>query len=304
MIYQIYHKTAFEYQSMVTFSHNIVRLKPRQTRFQTILDFHVDITPDAYEKHDFSDMFGNTNSHLLIRKAHKDLSVIARSRVEIFPEVLALHVEHLKKQSMSYEKAMELLNGWSDEHTLMAKKYRFESPLISKASSRIKAYALESFHPKRDLFEAGYELMERIFHDFEFVAGFSDVTTPIEEIFEAKKGVCQDFTQFAIAALRSLGLSAKYISGYIETVPSEGEEKLFGVDASHAWFALYIPGAGWMAYDATNNLIPSSQHIFLGQGRDYSDIAPLKGVVMSSGSSNLHIAVDVKREKAPQEGCL
>jgi len=295
MIYTIYHKTSFNYQGMVTFSHNMARLKPRENNFQKILDFSMEVQPSIYEEHSFTDIFGNANTHLLIRKPHSSLSVIGRSRVEVFPEVLKAHVERMRQGSMPYEKALELLASF-DCFDLMAKKYRFESEVISKASDAIKAYAEESFHPKRDIFEAGYELMQRIYNDFEFVAGFSDITTPIEEIFEAKKGVCQDFTQFAIAALRSIGLPAKYISGYIETQPRDGEEKLFGVDASHAWFALYIPRSGWMAFDPTNNLIPTSQHIFLGQGRDYNDIAPLKGVVLSSGKSELEISVDVKRE--------
>jgi transglutaminase-like putative cysteine protease len=294
MMYEIYHKTAFEYESMVTFSHNIARLKPRENRFQKILDFSMEIIPHVYEEHSFEDMFGNSNTHLLIRKPHRSLSVIGRSRVEVFPHMLEAHNERMKLGSMPYEKALELLSAF-DIHDLLAKKYGFESELISKGSSAIKAYALESFHPKRDLYAAGEEFMERIFRDFEFVPGFSDVTTPIEEIFEAKKGVCQDFTHFAIASLRAIGLPAKYISGYIETLPKEGEAKLFGVDASHAWFALYIPRSGWMGFDPTNNLIPTSQHIFLGQGRDYDDITPLKGVVMSSGKSELQIGVDVKR---------
>lgn len=294
MIYDIYHKTSFEYQGMVTFSHNLARLKPRENSFQKILDFSMEVVPSLYEEHSFVDMFGNANVHLLIRKPHSSLSVIGRSRVEVFPEILQAHTQRMRQGSVCYEKAIELLNGF-DSHDLMAKKYRFESELISKGSDAIKAYVQESFHPKRDIYEAGYEFMERIFNDFEFVAGFSDVTTPIEEIFEAKKGVCQDFTQFAIAALRTIGLPAKYISGYIETQPRDGEVKLFGVDASHAWFALYIPRMGWIAFDPTNNLIPTSQHIFLSQGRDYNDIAPLRGVVMSSGTSKLQIAVDVKR---------
>ncbi len=294
MIYDIYHKTAFEYEGMVTFSHNIARLKPRENRFQKILNFSMEIVPHVYEEHSFQDMFGNSNAHLLIRKPHRELSVIGRSRVEIFPHLLEAHNERMKQNSMPYETALELLDSFH-LYDLMAKKYWFESELISKGSHAIEAYVRESFHPKRDLFEACKEFMERIFRDFEFVPGFSDVTTPIEEIFEARKGVCQDFTHFAIASLRTIGLPAKYISGYIETLPQKGEEKLFGVDASHAWFALYIPRVGWAGFDPTNNLIPSSQHIFLGQGRDYDDITPLKGVVMSSGKSELQISVDVRR---------
>jgi len=163
---------------------------------------------------------------------------------------------------------------------------------------KIKEYARESVHKKRDLFEATTELMNRIFNDFKFLSGFSNITTPVEEIFEAKKGVCQDFAQFAISALRTIGLPAKYMSGYIETVPLSGEKKLFGVDASHAWFSIYIPNAGWIDFDPTNNIIPKEQHILLGSGRDYHDISPLKGVVFSSGNSNLSVMVDVRKAQS------
>jgi transglutaminase-like putative cysteine protease len=137
--------------------------------------------------------------------------------------------------------------------------------------------------------------MQRIFTDFKFVSGFSNITTPIEEIFEAKKGVCQDFAQFAIGALKSLGIPARYVSGYIQTNPEEGKEKLFGADASHAWFSVYIPTFGWADFDPTNNKVPNEEYIILGYGRDYLDISPLKGVVQSSGNSILGVKVNVKR---------
>jgi transglutaminase-like putative cysteine protease len=302
MIYNIYHKTEFNYQSIVTFSHNIARLKPKETEYQKLLDFSMDIEPEVYESHEFVDMFGNSNSHMLIREPHQSLAVTGKSRVEIFPELIDGHVQYIKKHSISYEKAIERLSKFQISD-LSAKQFLFESELIPTHSQAIANYALESFEPKRDLFEASYEFMQRIFNDFEFLSGFSDITTPIDQIFEAKKGVCQDFAQFAISALRTIGLPAKYMSGYIETLPPEGEEKLFGVDASHAWFGLYIPNAGWVEFDPTNNLIPREQHILLGSGRDYHDISPLKGVVVSSGNSNLSVMVDVRREeiKTPQD---
>lgn len=296
MIYTIYHKTSFLYQGMVSFSHNMARLKPKESRFQKILDFTLEIEPAVFECSDFVDMFGNTNTHMLIRKPHKELNVIGESRVEIFPQLIGENIEMLKSKSISYQAARErLLNFHKDD--VEAKQFLFESQLIPKASDAIKAYALASFTPQRDLYEAAFEFMGRIFNDFEFVSGFSDITTPIEDIFKEKKGVCQDFAQFAIAALRSINLPAKYMSGYIETLPPEGKEKLFGVDASHAWFALYIPGAGWAEFDPTNNIVPKEQHILLGSGRDYHDISPLKGVVVSSGSSQLSVMVDVRRER-------
>lgn len=294
MIYNLYHKTQFHYQSHVSFSHNIARLKPKTTPYQKLLEFKMEITPQVYESYEFMDMFGNSNTHMLIREPHQSLSVIGKSKVEIFPERIEEHIQMIRDNSLTYENALKRLSNF-DINDLYAKQYLFESDLIPYGSANIQAYALESFQKNRDLFEATNEFMERIFNDFKFVSGFSDITTPVEEIFEAKQGVCQDFAQFAISALRAIGLPAKYMSGYIETLPPEGEEKLFGADASHAWFAVYIPNAGWVEFDPTNNMIPKEQHILLGSGRDYNDISPLKGVVFSSGGSQLSVMVDVRK---------
>ncbi|MEA1919405.1 MAG: transglutaminase family protein [Campylobacterota bacterium] len=295
MIYNIYHKTEFNYQSIVSFSHNIARLKPKETDYQKLLSYSMEIDPEVYESHEFIDMFGNENSHMLIREPHQSLAVIGRSKVEIYPEVIDNHLKYIRSRAITYKQAIARLKNFQVAD-LSAKQFLFESELIPISSDAIAAYALESFQDNRNLFEATHEFMQRIFKDFEFLSGFSDITTPVEEIFEARKGVCQDFAQFAISALRTIGLPAKYMSGYIETLPPKGETKLFGVDASHAWFAIYIPGAGWVEFDPTNNLIPREQHILLGSGRDYHDISPLKGVVMSSGNSQLSVMVDVRRE--------
>lgn len=295
MIYNIYHKTAFEYQNDVTFSHNLARLKPKTTLYQKVLDFSMEVSPVAFESYDYFDIFGNVNTHMLIREPHRAFSVTGKSRVEIFPEVIDENIHNIKINSISYKEAIKRLSKFNIED-VYAKQYLFESDLIPYGSEQIKNYVLESFPDNRDVFEGTYEFMQRIFHDFEFVSGFSDITTPVEEIFTAKKGVCQDFAQFAISALRAIGLPAKYMSGYIETLPLEGEKKLFGTDASHAWFAVYIPNAGWIEFDPTNNIIPREQHILLGSGRDYHDISPLKGVVFSSGDSKISVMVDVRQD--------
>ncbi len=296
MIYNIYHKTVFNYQSMVSFSHNIARLKPKECMYQKLLNFSIEFTPKEYESHEFLDAFGNANIHLLLREPHKSLSVIGQSKVEIFPEIIKEQINILKTKSISFGDALERLSKFHSDD-LRAKQFLYESKLITRKSQAIRDYALESFAKERDIFEATNELMGRIYRDFEFVSGFSDVTTPVEKTFESKKGVCQDFAQFGISALRSIGLPAKYMSGYIETLPPQGQEKLFGADASHAWFSVYIPNAGWAEFDPTNNIIPQEQHILLGSGRDYHDISPLKGVVTSSGSSHLSVMVDVRREE-------
>ena len=297
MIYNIYHKTTFNYHSIVSFSHNIARLKPKESAHQKLLAFSMQVTPQEYESHDFFDLFGNNNTHLVVREPHQSLSVIGESKVEISLEKIQERMDMFASKTISYGDTIERLCKFHIDD-IEAKQFLFESKLISRKSQQIKEYALKSFQKDRDVFEATQEFMGRIFNDFEFVSGFSDITTSVEKIFEVKKGVCQDFAQFAISALRSIGLPAKYMSGYIETLPPNGKEKLFGADASHAWFAVYIPNAGWAEFDPTNNMLPREQHIVLGSGRDYYDISPLKGVVRSSGGSHLSVMVDVKREEA------
>ena len=297
MIYNIYHKTTFNYHSIVSFSHNIARLKPKESAHQKLLAFSMQVTSQEYESHDFFDLFGNNNTHLVVREPHQSLSVIGESKVEISLEKIQERMDMFASKTISYGDTIERLCKFHIDD-IEAKQFLFESKLISRKSQQIKEYALKSFQKDRDVFEATQEFMGRIFNDFEFVSGFSDITTSVEKIFEVKKGVCQDFAQFAISALRSIGLPAKYMSGYIETLPPNGKEKLFGADASHAWFAVYIPNAGWAEFDPTNNMLPREQHIVLGSGRDYYDISPLKGVVRSSGGSHLSVMVDVKREEA------
>jgi transglutaminase-like putative cysteine protease len=294
MIYEIYHETRFDYAAIVTFSHNIARLKPKNSSTQKLLKHSLKIDPIPYESSEFVDYFENTNNFMLIGESHKSLTVTAISKVERIEQEINKNLEKLKNTKITIKEAKERLSKFNAEDVL-AKQYLYETDSIPIANDAIKSYALESFTEDRNLFEAANEFMERIFTDFKFVSGFSNITTPIDEIFEAKKGVCQDFAQFAIGALKSLGLPAKYVSGYIQTNPAEGQEKLFGADASHAWFSIYIPSFGWADFDPTNNKIPNEEYIILGYGRDYLDISPLKGVVQSSGNSMLGVKVDVKR---------
>jgi len=167
---------------------------------------------------------------------------------------------------------------------------------MTTADDMITAYAAQSFPTGKSLYECSRNLMNRIFADFKFESGFTTISTPLSLVMKERKGVCQDFAHLAIACIRSMGLPAKYVSGYIETIPPPGVKKLVGVDASHAWFSVYIPDSGWIDFDPTNNLIPADRHITIGWGRDYSDITPLKGVIMSSGRHELKVSVDVRRE--------
>ncbi len=293
MIYEIYHETKFDYVALVTFSHNLARLKPKDSNTQKLLEYSLKIEPTPYETNEFLDYFENTNNFMLIREAHKSLKVIATSKVERIKEEIDKELDLLKDIKTSVKDLKQRLSSYHPDDVL-AKYFLFETDSIPMPSAEIKKYVLESFDENRNIIEATSEFMARIFNDFKFVSGFSDITTPIEVIFKEKKGVCQDFAQFAISALRSIGIPTRYVSGYIQTLPAQGKEKLFGADASHAWFSIYIPDFGWADFDPTNNKIPNEEYIILGYGRDYLDISPLKGVVQSSGNSSLGVKVDVK----------
>ena len=293
MIYEIYHETKFDYAGLVTFSHNIARLKPKDSNTQKLLEYSLKIEPTPYETSEFIDYFENTNNYMLIRESHKNLKVIATSRVERIKEEIDKELNLIKEIKTTVKELKERLSTYNPNDVL-AKYFLFETDSIPMPSMEIKKYILESFSENSNIIEATNEFMSRIFNDFKFVSGFSDITTPIEIIFKEKKGVCQDFAQFAISALRSIGIPTRYVSGYIQTLPTEGKEKLFGADASHAWFSVYIPDFGWADFDPTNNKIPNEEYIILGYGRDYLDISPLKGVVQSSGNSSLGVKVNVK----------
>src|SRR5450432_1659236 len=175
------------------------------------------------------------------------------------------------------------------------KQYILETPMTAW-TPEIIAYSMESFVAGRSVFESAENLVQRIFNDFEYKPGITTIATPLSQVMKQRKGVCQDFAHLAISCLRSIGLPARYVSGYIETLSPEGVEKLICADASHAWFSVFIPGMGWTDFDPTNNCIVSDQHITIGWGRDYADIAPLEGIILSSGSHELTVSVDVKRE--------
>ncbi len=287
------HTTKYSYQSPVSYSHNIATLKPRTFEGQKVLDYTIQISPVANEFSERIDFFGNYITRFSIQDEHKVLKVIAKSIIERDYSKVRETFFSKNCKSVTYATALEMLKVITPE-IIEAKQFILDSTLIKNNNEAMFNYAMESFKPNRSVFEATYELMTRIFKDFKFVPGFTNVSTPLSKVMKEKKGVCQDFAQIAIACLRSIGLPARYMSGYIETLPPPGKEKLIGTDASHAWFAVYIPSFGWVDFDPTNDQIPENQHIVLGWGRDYYDVPPLKGVVYGNGGSKLKVAVDIR----------
>jgi transglutaminase-like putative cysteine protease len=291
VIFTITHITSYKYDNYVTYCHNIANLKPKEFLGQELLDYQLEISPLPTTFNENIDFFGNTSAHFSIEKQHKELVVTARSKVARSYNLQSELTENVKR--ITLEKAIHNLDKL-DSEIIDTKQFLLDSVLINNISEEIYDYAKISFKKNRSVFEAAEELMKRIFTDFKFDTEFSTVATPIDEVMKAKKGVCQDFAQVAIACVRSIGLPARYVSGYIETLPPPGKEKLIGTDASHAWFSVYIPSFGWVDFDPTNNQIPKNQHIVISHGRDYHDVPPLKGVIYGSGNSVMDVSVDIR----------
>jgi transglutaminase-like putative cysteine protease len=290
--YQVTHITEYEYFQPIGICHNIAKLIVRDTAHQRTISTNIKISPQPDRQTEYLDFFGNKVLYFAIQKEHKKLIVSIQSVIE---KNIEIPKQANLYSDLQWQQIRELLFEPTTEH-IEARQFIAETD-FTKASDEILNYALVSFLPDRSFYDASKDLMQRIYTDFEFKPGATNVATPIDEVMKDKKGVCQDFAHIAIACIRSIGLPARYVSGYIETVAPAGKEKLFGVDASHAWYAIYIPNTGWIDFDPTNNMIPGQQHIAIGWGRDYADITPLKGVILSSGKHKLSVSVDVRKIK-------
>jgi transglutaminase-like putative cysteine protease len=287
MNYRITHITQYIYHGKVSVCHNETRLTPRNLPGQVCSNCILSVDPWPRVIAERSDFFGNTVHYFSIENPQSELKVTAVSHVRRIQENYQLGIP----ETLSWEGAREELRNNPAPYT-EERQYLFESPLL-RSSEEIESYAFRSFTVGRPVFEAVHDLMSRIYKDFDFVPGFTNVSTRISEVLKGRKGVCQDFAHLGIACLRSMGLPARYVSGYIETVPPPGTPRLMGADASHAWFSVFIPHAGWLDFDPTNNQMINSKYITIAYGRDYSDVVPLKGVIFSSGGHELNISVDV-----------
>ena len=288
MRYHVQHITRYSYSDPVQLCRNEAFLMPRRTPYQQCLDSRLTIDPQATDLHERLDFFGNRVNHFAVQNPHEELTISATSELDVAFDPN----DYQRAHDVTWENA-RLCCHQLDE-TLNCTPFLCESPLIS-CSRDLAAYAMPSFTPDRPISEATEDLMQRIYHDFTYDAEFTDVSTPLPDVLQHRRGVCQDFAHVAIGCLRSIGLAARYVSGYIETVPPPGQERLVGADASHAWFAVYVPSIGWLDFDPTNNQKPHEQHITVAWGRDFSDVSPLKGVALGGGHHQVHVSVDVAR---------
>jgi transglutaminase-like putative cysteine protease len=284
--FDITHTTTYDYRAPVTVAHHLLRLAPRRFPRQFQLAHSLGITPAAAATRHI-DYFGNEVVFAGIEGAHRQLCVSARSQVAVAPAFIPDPAE-----TPAWEVVRNLCLADLSEPVLDASEFTFASPLVPLEPA-FRTYAAESFPAGRPILEGVLELSARIHREFEFDATATTVSTPLAQVLERRRGVCQDFAHFMIACLRSLGLPARYVSGYLETLPPPGHAKLIGADASHAWVAFFCPGLGWMDVDPTNNLLPSMQHITLGWGRDYGDVSPIRGVLVGGDEHTLTVAVDV-----------
>jgi transglutaminase-like putative cysteine protease len=287
MTCQITHRTLYEYTAPVTVSHHVARLEPRATTAQACESFSLKVFPEPALRKTRHDYFGNQLCFFSVQEIHNRLEIITHSRVAMrAPPSLA------PETSRAWEEVAQLFRDPVSPEVIEPYQYVFDSPQI-RASLELAGYALESFAKHTPLLTGARELMRRIFTDFKYDPKATTVATPLEEVWEKRRGVCQDFAHLGIACLRSLGLPARYVSGYLRTRPSEGKERFVGADASHAWFSVFCPGAGWVDCDPTNNVQPGEEHITVAYGRDFSDVSPVAGILTGGGEHLVKVSVDV-----------
>jgi transglutaminase-like putative cysteine protease len=289
--YRIEHHTAYRYSAPVMLSHQQLHLTPRILDYQSIQAHEVVIKPAPTQQRNMTDAFGNPVTEIAIEAAHTTLDIIARTTLSVAErptiEPAATPAWESVREALAYRAA------WHPEPAILeATQYLFESS-YARMKRSLRAYAADCFEPGRPILAAAAALMAKIHGEFKFDAAATNVTTPVMKFFEQKRGVCQDFTHLMISCLRSTGLAARYVSGYLLTRPAPGKPRRVGTDVSHAWVALFVPASGWIDLDPTNNILPSSEHITLGWGRDFSDVTPLRGVINGGGEQTLEVKVTV-----------
>ena len=285
--YRVEHASRYAYTAPVSQSWQLARLTPRTLPWQTLLSHTLHVEPQADERHDARDSFGNTVTHFGLHSAHRVLRVDMQCTVDV-AERPALP----GSAGTSWEAVREGIRTRRHGDVIEAARMSESSALVP-LSEAARQYAAASLTPGRDWLQALLDLTHRIHRDFEFDPGSTTVSTSVDEVLELRSGVCQDFAHLMLAALRGHGLPARYVSGYLLTDPPPGQPRLMGADATHAWVASYAPGCGWVEFDPTNDQLADARYITLAWGSDFADVAPLRGVILGGGEQSLHTAVSV-----------
>jgi transglutaminase-like putative cysteine protease len=288
MTYHVVHRTEYRYESKVSSSYGELYLLPLDAPGQVCRSSLVRIEPQPHDYRERTDFYGNRAAYFAVLEPHTQLAVTAESVVDVTrPASLPLAVDQ------PWEVVRDRLRLDPGDDAFDARGFVLDSPKVV-VTPAVAAYAAESFPAGRPLTEALTELTSRIHTDFAYAPGATSVRTTLTELLEDRKGVCQDFAHLAVGCLRSVGLAGRYVSGYLETVPPPGRPRLVGADVSHAWASVFVPDAGWVDLDPTNDRFVSNRYVTTACGRDYGDVSPVKGVIYTDSTKNeLLVSVDV-----------
>ena len=289
--YRVTHRTSYRYGATMTDGYSVACLVPRPTDHQVVHESQVMLVPAASEWDSYLDSFGNLINQFGLHEPHTEMTVAAVSVVEVIERQPPI-------DDTPWEQVVEMVSTAEGDLAIEVGVFRSSSTYVDIAGlgTALGPIATDAFPPGRSIVDAVRALCMHIFEEFEFDPHFSTVATPLDAVLAAGRGVCQDFAHLAIGCLRSLGLAARYVSGYIETEPPPGEQRMIGADASHAWCSVWTPKAGWVDFDPTNGHLPGDQHVTVAWGRDYADVTPVRGVMIGPATTqDLVVSVDVAR---------
>jgi len=287
MRYRVEHRTTYSYDDDVTDSLGIAYLVPRLLPWQQVADYRVVVSPEPGDTASDEDFYGNHLTYFQVAEPHRQLVVVGSGDVDVAaPLVDPARLDRPWDAVLPLEQP-GLPGAW------LATDLALPSPAVPTYPGA-KEYAAEALVPGRPIGEAVTDLMHRIHADFEYDATATTVTSTVPEILAKRAGVCQDFAHFTLSCLRSHGLAARYVSGYLATEPAPGRERVVGADASHAWAAVWLGDDEWLAFDPTNDQWQNDRYVTVAWGRDYGDVPPVKGVIFTEAKhSKLDVSVDV-----------
>lgn len=300
MRYHILHTTAYGYEAPVLAARHLLHLSPRACPWQQVVTQALRISPNPAARHDGRDAFANPVSRIELATPHSAFEVTSALELDVGERPWAGRLD----VSPAWERVREQLEYAATPlppEIFEAQRVRFESPGV-RVKRELETYASPSFARNRPLLAAARELMGRIHAEFLYDPSATVVGTSVLEVLEKRRGVCQDFAHLMIGCLRSLGLAARYVSGYLRTDPPAGQPRLVGADATHAWVAVFVPELGWVEFDPTNDCFADERHIVLAWGRDFGDVSPVRGVIQGGGAHTLDVGVTVlPRERRAAE---
>jgi transglutaminase-like putative cysteine protease len=283
--YLVTHQTRYLYSDTVSISYNRVHSRPGAVAGQKSGNSKILIQPEPDSINSERDFFGNPIAFFTVQNPHRELEVTVSFDADV-------QEREIPVRSEGWDTAVGLLRETPDRSSVLASQFRHDSTWVRR-SNTLSEFAASSFPKGSSVIEGARDLCSRIYREFDFDPTATTVATPLEDVLEKRKGVCQDFAHLALGGLRSLGLAARYVSGYILTLPPPGQTRLQGADASHAWISVWCPVVGWVDLDPTNDLVVSDQHVTLAVGRDYHDVCPMRGVVLGGGTQTVKVGVDV-----------